>query len=298
MRFAVTGGAGFIGSSIVRLLVANGHDVIVVDNQHTGTLKNLESVKNEIEFKNIDIRDFHKLDDAISNVEGIFHEAALTIVEESFEKPDAYNDVNVIGTENVFKIAKKNDSKVVYASSSSVYGDCGSIPIQESAPTNPINPYAITKLKAEKIAKKYMAENVRIVGLRYFNVYGLGQTGSYAGVITKFMSRLEGKRPPVINGTGNQTRDFVYVEDVALSNIAAMNSDVDEGFFNIGTGRAVSIKQLAKTLIKEYGLTLKAEFADPLSGDVKDSMADIRLATKKLLWTHKTRLEDGLRKII
>lgn len=294
MRFAVTGGAGFIGNNIVKHLIKNNHSVTVIDNLHTGKKENLEEVINQVEFYKYDIRDYDKLKNVLKNIDGVFHQAALTIVQESFTKKQEYFDVNVKGTENILKIAKENDFKVVYASSSSIYGNVSKIPIRETFEKNPINPYGETKLKDEEIAIKYSTDGVQVIGLRYFNVYGIGQTGSYAGVITKFMNRISEDKPPVINGRGEQTRDFVFVEDVADANLCAMKSKTNSGFFNIGTGKIVSIKQLAELMIRIYGKSLTPEFGPSLKGDVMQSQADTSLADKMLNWRYKTELKDGL----
>ena len=295
MKFAVTGGAGFIGNNIVRLLLKQGHQVKVIDNLHTGKIENLSDIRDQIEFENIDIRDFKDLSSALSRVDGVFHEAALTIVQESFEKEKEYHDVNVVGTENIFKIAKENDFKVVYASSSSIYGNTTSVPIKEDFSRNPINPYGKTKLEDELLAEQYSSEGVKIIGLRYFNVYGIGQTGTYAGVITKFLNKLKKSESPIIFGDGSQIRDFVYVGDVALANLSAMNSNTNMGFFNIGTGKGVSIFELAEKMISLFRLDLKPIFDKPLEGDVKKSIASITLTKSKLNWNYKTKLEDGLK---
>ena len=209
MRYVVTGGAGFIGSNIVKLLVKDGHQVIIIDNLHTGDLSRIKDIEDKITFHKIDIRDYEKMKEVVNNVEGIFHQAALTVVPESFLKPEEYFDVNVNGTKNVFTIAKEMGIKVVFASSSSVYGDVKEIPIKENFDKNPINPYGNTKLEKEKLAEKFWNDGVSIIGLRYFNVYGKGQTGTYAGVITQFMKKLNENLSPVIHGEGNQIRDFI-----------------------------------------------------------------------------------------
>ena len=203
MKFAVTGGAGFVGNNIVRLLVSEGHEVLVIDNLHTGKKENLEGVLEKIRFHNIDIRDGEKLEDILKNVDGIFHEAALTIVQESFTKQDEYFDVNVHGTENILKIAKKFGIKVIYASSSSIYGNSEKIPITEESPRKPLNPYGETKLQDEILAEKYSKDGTRVIGLRYFNIFGRGQTGSYAGVITQFIRKISKKEELRIFGDGS-----------------------------------------------------------------------------------------------
>ena len=298
MKFAVTGGAGFVGSNIVKLLVKENHDVLVIDNMHTGKKENLEEVLEKIEFYELDIRNTLELENKIKDVDGIFHEAALTIVQESFIMEEEYYDVNVKGTENIFNIAEKYGIKVVFASSSSVYGNTEKIPIIENNERNPINPYGKTKLEDEFLAEKYSKKGVSIIGLRYFNIFGKGQTGSYAGVITKFVNQLKEKKSPKIFGDGSQIRDFIFVEDIAQANLSAMLSKINFGFFNIGTGKTTSILQLAKFLIKLYNLEIFPEFSDPLNGDVQKSQADIKKSQKLLNWTYKIEIEEGLEKMI
>jgi UDP-glucose 4-epimerase len=292
MRFAVTGGAGFIGHYLVNHLIEESHTPVVIDTLYRGKLENLPS---NVEFHKIDIRD-NALESVLKNTDGIFHEAALTDVQESFVKQDEYYDVNVIGTENVFKIAKKLEIKVVYASSSSVYGNPQKIPISEDAPRNPINPYGKTKLEDEILAEKYTGDGASIIGLRYFNVYGKGQTASYAGVITKFVKRLQEKKPPTIFGDGAQLRDFIFVKDVARANLVAMQSNVKSGFFNVGTGVATSINELAALLIELSGLNIEPEYENPLEGDVRASQADTTLTAKVLNWRYQTTLKEGLQR--
>ena len=298
MKFAVTGGAGFVGSNIVKLLVKENHDVLVIDNMHTGKKESLQEVFDKIEFYELDIRNIPELENKIKDVDGIFHEAALTIVQESFLMEEEYYDVNVKGTENIFKIAEKYRIKVVFASSSSVYGNTEKIPIIENNERNPINPYGKTKLEDEFLAEKYSDKGVSIIGLRYFNIFGKGQTGSYAGVITKFVNQLKEKKSPIIFGNGSQIRDFIFVEDIAQANLSAMLSKINSGFFNIGTGKTTTILQLAKLLIKLYNLEIFPEFSNPLDGDVQKSQANIKKSQELLNWTYKIEIEEGLEKMI
>ena len=298
MKFAVTGGAGFIGSHLVEYLVSKGHSVVVIDNLHSGKIDNLSTAKDKIEFHNLSILDYDGLRSVIKNSEGVFHQAALTAVEESFEKPDEYYDINVRGTENMFKLAKEFGLKVVLASSSSVYGNATNIPITESFEKKPISPYGNTKLEDEYLAEKYSELGVDIIGLRYFNVYGRGQTSAYAGVITKFIENVRNHKPPIINGDGLQVRDFVYVGDVARANLLAMESKIEHGFFNIGSGVATSILILASMVIHSSGLSIKPIHNKALEGDIRLSQADISLAKNLLKWEPKTMLEDWLNQII
>lgn len=298
MRFVVTGGAGFVGSHLVRALSDAGHSVIVIDNLKTGKKENMVKFIDTVEFVEGDIRDHEMLKKKLANVDGVFHEAALASVPDSFRIPDEYHDVNVRGTENIFRLAKEDGFKVVYASSSSVYGNPIKIPIREDHPRNPINPYAQTKLDDEKLAQKYSEQGASIIGLRYFNIFGAGQTGSYAGVITKFMQNLDEKKPLIINGDGTQVRDFVYVEDVARANLVAMESKVDSGFFNIGTGIATSIKELAQIMIELSHSPVDLIFSEPLKGDIKKSQAYTKLTEKVLGWKFTVDLKSGLQEIM
>jgi len=298
MKFAVTGGAGFVGNNIVKLLVSKGHSVKVIDNLHTGNKENLNEVLEKIEFYNEDIRNLSKLESILKDVDGIFHEAALTLVQESFQKEKEYFDVNVKGTENIFKIAKKFKKKVVYASSSSIYGDTKNIPIKENFERKPINPYGQTKLEDEFLAEKYTKEGISIIGLRYFNIFGKGQTGSYAGVITQFIRKLKENKTPIIFGDGLQIRDFIHVSDIAKANLFAMLSETNSGFFNIGTGIPTTIKDLAKIMIKICEKDFEPIFQDALEGDVKRSQSNIELAKKMINWKSEIELEEGLKQFV
>ena len=298
MKYLVTGGAGFIGSHITEYLINRGDSVAVIDNFNTGKEKNLESVMDKIEFFKGDILDFELLKKITRDVDGVFHEAALASVQESFDKPDEYHNVNVNGTENVLKLAKQFGIKVVYASTSSVFGDPKNIPIKEQDEKNPINPYAETKLKDEELAINYSKMGVSVIGLRYFNVFGMRQSKEYAGVIKLFLERIKDKLPPKINGDGTQFRDFVHVSDVVKANILSMDSDIKHDFFNVGTNSSVSILELANTVIQASGLNIQPVYGPPLPGDVQKTLADIQLTKEKLSWTPTIKLEDWIKEII
>ena len=297
MRYAITGGAGFIGNNIARLLIENRHEVIILDNLHVGKKENLVDISEKIEFFKVDIRNKNKLELILKDIDGIFHEAALTSVPESFKKPEEYREVNILGTKNIFDIALKHKIRVVFASSSSIYGNTIQIPIKEDFPKNPINPYGKTKLEDEILAESYSKKGLEVIGLRYFNVYGIGQTGSYAGVITKFMECVKMKKPLIIFGDGKQIRDFIYVKEIADANLSAMISDIEFGFFNIGTGVTTSITNLANIIIKITKHKEGIQYSDSLEGDVGKSQADIDLSTKKLKWKSNVSLEEGLKNL-
>jgi UDP-glucose 4-epimerase len=296
VKFVITGGAGFIGSHIAKHLITKNHKVTIVDNFSRGRLENLSGFEEKIEVYKMDILDFDSLKKIISDSDGIFHQAALTSVPESFLQKEKYHNVNVDGTENIFKLAKEFEKKVVFASSSSVYGNTVLRPIVEDFDKNPINPYGITKLDDEKLAKKYHDLGVSIIGLRYFNVYGIGQTNDYAGVITKFFEQIKLNQSPIVFGDGSHTRDFVSVEDVAQANLLSMQSSTDFSFLNIGTGIPTSVNELAQLMINLSGKKLEIKYDELPQGDVKESLADVSLAKKLIGWNYNTSLKDGLKK--
>ena len=298
MKILVTGGAGFIGSHIAEYLVQRGDDVTVLDNLNTGKKENLAKINDKINFVNGDIRDYKLLEELVHDTSGVFHEAALASVQDSFNMKDEYFDVNVNGTENILKLGKEYGFKIVYASSSSVYGNPNKIPIKESDDRKPINPYAQTKLEDEYLAKKYSETGVSVIGLRYFNVFGYRQSMEYAGVIKLFLEKIKQETSPKINGDGLQTRDFVYIDDVVRANILAMESNLKHEFFNVGTGNSISILDLANVIINASGLSLEPIHGPELAGDVKSTQADTTLIRKLLNWEPRIRVDNWLTKII
>ena len=297
MKFVVTGGAGFIGSHLAKFLVKNNHEVLIIDNLIRGTLNNIDEIKDDVEFYKVDISNYNEIDAVVDSVDGIFHEAALASVPQSFKEPERYQEVNAIGSENIFKLGEKHNAKIVFASTSSVYGDQTKFPVNENAQTNPLNPYGQSKLEAEKFASKYAAKGLRVIGLRYFNVFGIGQNPEYAGVIPKFIDRISQNKPPIIEGDGNNIRSFTFVDDVVQANILAFQSNVNHEFINIASEDMTSINELAEKMIKMSGLNLKPIYDEPRKGDIKKSNADISKAKELLKWNTKITLEEGLKKI-
>ena len=281
MKFLITGGAGFIGSHIAEKLVERGDIVTVIDNLNTGKEKNLESIKEKINFIKGSILDVKLLEEITGDIDGVFHQAALASVQESFSKADEYREVNVKGTENILKLAKKYGFRIVQASSSSIYGNPISLPMKEDAPKNPINPYAQTKVDQEKVSIEYAKTGVEVICLRYFNVFGKRQSKEYAGVIKLFLERIQQKEPPKINGDGMLFRDFVHVSDVVNANLMSMDSDITHEFFNVGTNTTLTIIDLAKTIIEYSGLNIEPIFGPALDGDVHQTKANIDLIKKK-----------------
>ncbi len=297
MNLIVTGGAGFIGSHLTKYLIKKGHNVSVIDNLRRGSFDNLKDIKDKIDFQEIDILDYEKMKNVVKNADGIFHQAALGSVPQSFKEPEEYHRVNAMGTENVLKLAKEFGFKVVYASSSSVYGNQEKFPIKEDAEKKPLNPYGQSKLESEQFVKKYADVGVKVIGLRYFNVVGIGQNPNYAGVVPKFIERLVQHKPPIIYGDGNQLRNFTFVDDVVEANVLAFENKIEHTFMNIATGVMTSVKELATIMIRLSGLSIEPIYEKAREGDIEKSQADISLAKNLINWVPKIPLEEGLKKI-
>jgi len=297
VNLIVTGGAGFIGSHLTKYLIKKGHNVSVIDNLRRGSFDNLREIKDQIDFQEIDILDYEKMKNVVKNADGIFHQAALGSVPQSFKEPEEYHRVNAIGTENILKLAKEFGFKVVYASSSSVYGNQDKFPIKEDAEKKPLNPYGQSKLESEQFAKKYADVGVKVIALRYFNVFGIGQNPNYAGVVPKFIERLVQHKPPLIYGDGNQLRNFTFVDDVVEANVLAFDNKIEHAFMNIATGVMTSVKELAAIMIRLSGLSIEPTYEKAREGDIEKSQADNSLAKNLINWVPKTTLEEGLEKI-
>jgi UDP-glucose 4-epimerase len=300
-RVLVTGGAGFIGSHTVDRVLTEGFEVVVLDDLRSGLLENINAHFSTGKFRFVrgDIRDSGLVKDLVRDVDAVVHLAALISVPESIKDPVLTNDVNVNGTLNLLKACVDFSVKrFVYASSCAVYGNAESLPIKEDCPARPESPYGVSKLVAENYVHIYHEDfGLETVCLRYFNVYGPRQVfGDYSGVITQFISRLAKGLPLVIFGDGEQTRDFVQVQDVAEANMLALkNGGVAGETFNIGTGAATTINQLANVLLGITNKThLELKHSKPREGDIKYSVADISKAEKNLHYAPKISLRDGL----
>lgn len=298
----VTGGAGFIGSNLIREL-AKDNSVIVIDDLSVGSLKNIEDLvkTKKINFIKGSVRDNKLLQKTFRNVDYVFHQAAIASVLKSIDDPIMANNVNVNGTLNVLVASRDNNiKKVVFASSCSVYGDSPELPKYEGMVPYPISPYSVNKLIGEYYCSVFnKVYGLKTVVLRYFNVYGPGQdsNGSYAAVIPKFISMALKNESLVIYGDGEQTRDFIYVNDIVDANIIAVESE-ETGIFNIATGEKVSINQLAKLIIKMTGKNLKLVYKKSRSGDIRCSYADISKAKQKFGFKTKFALNKGLEETI
>jgi len=297
MKYAVIGGAGFIGSHLVRELLHLKHSITVIDNLYKGKKENLKDILKVIEFLNIDIRDNSSLEKSLKSFDGVYHLASLENWQESFSRQKEYFQVNVDGTENILKLALKHGFKVIYASSLSVYGAPKRNPVSEDHKKIPITPYGITKLKTEQLLEKYAKLGVESIGLRYFNVYGIGKLGPNKGVIPDFFENIAKNEPLEIYGSGSQIRDFIFVGDVIKATCLAMESKMKSGFINVGSGIGTSISDLADLMIRLSKKDLTTVYTPSKHLDEFDIWADISKAQNSLAWFPQTTLEKGLQKI-
>jgi UDP-glucose 4-epimerase len=299
----VTGGAGFIGSHIVRSLLARGDRVKVLDNFSTGKWENLAAIKDDVEIIDADIREPSKVARAVQDVDYIFHHAAFVSVPQSVEEPDTCFDINVQGTLNVLEAASKTSVKrVVLASSAAVYGDSTEYPIKESSAKTSLSPYAASKRVNEVYADMYTrTSEMGVSALRYFNVYGPRQSpdSDYAAAISIFARLLVDRKAATIFGDGLQSRDFIFVEDVARANLLAAASPVTSGqTINICTGKETTILDLLKVLNEIVPGTPEAQYAPPRSGDVYRSIGDPSLAKRIFDFDAQVDLMEGLQQTV
>jgi UDP-glucose 4-epimerase len=302
----VTGGAGFIGSHTVERLLAEDYDVVVVDDFYSGSPDNLPSLEKRLHLLRVDVSNWNKLREELSDtvhrgdLAGIIHLAALINIVEVMSNPQRAIDVNVKGTVNILELARLYDARrIVFASSTAVHGEPVYIPVDEKHPLNPANLYGETKLFGERLLNRYLNDyGLSTIALRYFNVYGPRmRPGPYAGVVLAFIEALLHGRRPIIYGSGSQTRDFVYVKDVAEANLLALRSDYT-GALEIGSGVETSVKELYSVICSIIGRCPEPEYEPPRPGDVMRSRASIELAWKTIKWRPSTRLIDGLRETI
>jgi len=297
-KAVVTGGAGFIGSHLAERLVEQGYRTIIIDDLSTGKIENIKELLNKesTEFVQGSVTDLQLLNQLFQDTSYIFHLAAIPSVPRSVENPQASHEVNVNGTLNVLLAAKENGvMKVVYASSSSVYGDTPTLPKREDMMPCPLSPYAVTKLTGEYYCQVFSkVYQLPTVCLRYFNVYGPRQdpNSQYAAVIPRFIQRVSEGNPPIIFGDGEQTRDFTFIKDAVEANILAAESDAS-GLVNISRGESISINELAKLIIGAIGNNVKPIHQEPRPGDIKYSLADISKA-RACGYEPKYSLETGL----
>lgn len=297
MHFLVTGGAGFIGSNIVSLLVKNGHLVTIIDNLSKGSLQNLEGLK--VNFIDGDIRD-QKLVSSVmqKNIDGIFHLAALISTTKSIEDPLEDCSVNALGTANILHYAvKENVRKLVYSSSAAIFGELKGGVIDESHPLEPISPYGVSKLAGEKYCFAYAKSYpISVVALRYFNVYGVNQRfDEYGNVIPIFAKRLLEGKPLTVYGDGEQTRDFINVKDVASANYLAMISNVNNCVYNVGSGSTITINELSKLSQQVSGIQADIHHAPERVGEIRHCCANTTKIINELGFKPSSNFEKGLK---
>lgn len=302
--YLITGGAGFIGSHIVRHVLDRGEAVRVFDNFSTGRRDNLAGLENDIELVEGDLRDLEAVRAAAKGVRYVLHLGALGSVQRSVDDPLTTHDVNITGTLNALLAARDAGvERFVFSSSSSVYGNTPTLPKHEAMPPMPLSPYALSKLTGEHYARLFrQLYGLRAYSLRYFNVFGPRQDphSQYAAVIPLFVSAYRERRPPVIHGDGEQTRDFTFVENVAQANLACCSAP-DEAAgeaFNIGFGGRLSVNRLAEAIAEALGSDLRPEHDEPRPGDVRDSQASVEKAERLLGWKPTVSFEEGLRRTV
>jgi nucleoside-diphosphate-sugar epimerase len=300
-HYVVTGGAGFIGSAIVRSLLREGaRKVVVIDNLMTGHERNLEEVRHCVDLQYADIREYEQIAPLLRGASVVFHEAAIPSVPRSIDEPVPSHDCNINGTFNVLRAAHEGKvGRVVYAASSSAYGDTEVLPKVEDMTPLPKSPYALQKLVGEYYSSIFSSVyGLETVSLRYFNVYGPRQdpSSAYSGVLSLFMKAALERQPPTIFGDGEQSRDFTYVEDVAELNLkAARAANVSGKVYNAGNGGRITLNQAWALLQKLEGVEIPAQYGPPRKGDVHDSQADTVAAVRDLGHAPKFSFEDGMR---
>lgn len=301
MKFLVTGGAGFIGSNISKELLRRGHSVRIIDNFCTGKLSKIKPFIDDIELIRGDIRNDKDLRKAVRGVDYIFHEAALRSVPRSVDDPLSTNEVNITGTLKLLMAARNAGVKrLVYASSSSAYGDSKLIPQNEGHRTSPISPYATAKLAAENYCQVFAKTfGFETVSLRYFNVFGPGQDpqSKYAAVIPLFIDSAVNDKTIIVHGDGNQSRDFSYIDNVVQANLlAALTPGISGQVFNVACGDSSSVMDIVRGLEKILGKRLKVKHTPPRAGDVRKTKADISKAKKLMRYKPTVGFDEGLKR--
>jgi nucleoside-diphosphate-sugar epimerase len=305
-KYLISGGAGFIGSHIAEALLKRNEEVRVFDNLATGNQSNLralQSLPGTVEFIQGDVRDTDAVKAAVKGVEVVFHQAALASVSRSIAQPVASLETNINGTQNVLLAARDAGvRRVVYASSSSVYGNTPILPKHEEMPTLPMSPYAVQKLTGELLCRVFTrVYGIETVALRYFNVFGPRQdpASQYAAVIPRFLTALLEKRRPIVFGDGEQTRDFTYIENVVQANLLASTStDAVGEALNIGCGERISLNRILHIVSELLGIQVDAEYREQRPGDVRDSLADINKARELLGYTPTVNFHEGLERTL
>jgi len=300
-RVLVTGGAGFIGSHLVRALLERGDTVRVIDNFSTGNRRNLQGLEDDVEVVEGELRSYERVHRAMGGVELVFHQGALPSVPRSVQDPLTTSAVNIEGTLNVLLAARDEGvRRVVFASSSSVYGRQDSLPLSEKAKPDPISPYGVAKLAAERYCVSFSrVYPLETVALRYFNVFGPRQDpkSEYAAVVPRFLTAIAAGRPVPIYGDGEQRRDFTYVGNVVEANLLAAHSVNGNGsVLNVATGNSITVNELAEAIGSVLGREVEREYLPPRAGEIPASWADLTAAREALGWEPTIDLGEGLRR--
>jgi nucleoside-diphosphate-sugar epimerase len=303
--YLITGVAGFIGSSLARAVLAQGDQVRGIDNLSTGKRQNLTEILGHIDFREADLLDFDAVQKACQGVDFIFHEAAIPSVPKSVLDPIGSNRANVDATVNLLVAARDAKVKrVVYAASSSAYGDTPTLPKHEDMKPSPISPYAVAKLASENyMTSFYRCYGLETVSLRYFNIFGPRQdpTSPYSGVLAKFITQMVANESPTILGDGAQSRDFTYIDNVVSANLLACKApaaDVAGSMFNVATGTRIDLNETFRVLKKIIGFKGEVKYGPEREGDVKHSLADLARAKKHLGYKPLVNFEDGLKQTV
>lgn len=303
--YFITGIAGFIGSSLARELLSRGENVRGADNLSTGNRANIADIKDRIDFREADILDLDAMHRACAGVDFVLHQAALPSVPKSVIDPLASNRANIDGTVNVLVAARDAKVKrVVYAASSSAYGDTPTLPKHEGMTPDPISPYAVAKLASEQyMISFYRCYGLETVCLRYFNIFGPHQDPSspYSGVLAKFITQMLHGEQPTINGDGEQSRDFTYIDNAVLANLLACKAPAEKAagqVFNVATARRVTLNETVQALQKLTSFAGKPKYGPERGGDIKHSLADISKAEAGLGYKPKVDFEEGLRRTV
>jgi len=304
LRILITGGAGFVGKHLAKSLIKNNHSVTIFDNYSNSSESSIQSLLDKINFVKGDITNYEDISSSIKSSDIVIHLASKINVQESFANSNLTKNVNINGTINLLEACKeKKITDIIVASSAAVYGDCkdSRIHLSENSNTNPTSPYGESKLEMEKNVIDYSEKHgFNAVILRFFNIYGIGQSSEYAGVITKFLQKINEGKSLEIYGDGLQTRDFVSINDVIdfFNGVISKMEGKRGNIYNIASGQSISINDLASLMVSLSGKDLKVTHSTLKEGDIKFSQADILLAKKELGYKPKIKLKDGLNKLI
>ncbi len=300
MIVLITGGTGFIGSNLSKRLISKGMEVRIIDNLSTGKMENIKDIKEGVSLTIGDILNVDLLEKVVRSIDYVVHLAAITSVQKSIENPDLTYEVNVEGTRHVLEFSKRCGVKrVVFASSCAVYGNPTILPVSEESELSPLSPYSESKIRGEELCLQYLRDGLDVVVLRFFNVFGPKQHASspYSGVISSFINKILNGEKPLIYGDGEQTRDFIYVDDVVHAIEKALFSNaLKYRVYNIGRGESFSVNQIFEIIREISNFKGEPGFREPRKGEVRHTLADISRAKEYLGWRPEVNLKDGLKR--